>query len=119
MRPSFLVPLSLVLFISLILLHLLAAPYTKVEESFTIQAIHDVLVYGVPGSVWPWKHGSGGEREEILQRHYDHVQFPGAVPRTFVGALGVAGVVKMAGKGADLGGYEGQVWGESSFWMRS
>ena len=58
-------------------LHLLRAPFTKVEESFNIQAIHDILNYGV---------------FDISK--YDHIQFPGAVPRTFTGALIVALLVK-------------------------
>lgn len=68
--------------ISLIGLHLAAAPYTKVEESFNIQATHDILSYGIP-----WHNSSG-----ILSTRYDHEEFPGSVPRTFVGALVLAGL---------------------------
>lgn len=62
-----------------VIAHLLAAPYTKVEESFNIQATHDVLVYGTPTSNIKQKLSS-----------YDHFAFPGAVPRTFVGPLFLA-----------------------------
>ncbi|WVQ97304.1 hypothetical protein IAU59_004415 [Kwoniella sp. CBS 9459] len=51
--------------------HVLLAPYTKVEESFTIHAVHDVLAYGLDvdgGKLALW----------------DHVTFPGAVPRSFL-----------------------------------
>jgi alpha-1,6-mannosyltransferase len=54
--------ISVIYFISL-------CPYTKVEESFNIQATHDLLE---------------------LNGHipdYDHLEFPGVVPRTFVGAI--------------------------------
>lgn len=57
--------------------YLFRAPFTKVEESFSIQAIHDILNYGV------W---------DISK--YDHFQFPGAVPRSFVGPLIIAGLTK-------------------------
>ncbi|PNP43747.1 hypothetical protein TGAMA5MH_04028 [Trichoderma gamsii] len=64
------------------LLHLLAAPYTKVEESFNLQATHDILVYGTPTH----------DIHERLSSTYDHFSFPGAVPRTFVGPVLLAGV---------------------------
>ncbi|KAF1992584.1 glycosyltransferase family 22 protein [Aulographum hederae CBS 113979] len=67
---------------ALILVHVYVAPFTKVEESFNIQATHDILTYGVP----PWN------ATQFLSEHYDHFTFPGAVPRTFVGALILAGL---------------------------
>lgn len=66
---------------TVILLHLFAAPYTKVEESFTIQATHDILASGVPLT----------NASATFLSKYDHVDFPGAVPRTFVGPLILAG----------------------------
>jgi len=56
---------------TLILLHLVIAPYTKVEESFNLQATHDISTYGF----------------QVTSDTYDHISFPGAVPRTFFGAL--------------------------------
>ncbi|OIW34711.1 hypothetical protein CONLIGDRAFT_588188, partial [Coniochaeta ligniaria NRRL 30616] len=70
------------LFPALIVFHLVVAPYTKVEESFNIQAAHDVLVHGTPTS----------NIYERLSSTYDHFTFPGAVPRTFVGPVILAGI---------------------------
>ncbi|KAL4973693.1 Alg9-like mannosyltransferase family-domain-containing protein [Aspergillus desertorum] len=66
----------------LVLLHLWTAPYTKVEESFHIQAIHDIETYGIP------THNV----KDVLQAEYDHFTFPGAVPRTFAGAVALSGL---------------------------
>ncbi|KAI0394817.1 glycosyltransferase family 22 protein [Xylariaceae sp. FL0594] len=67
---------------ALVILHLLVAPYTKVEESFNIQATHDILAYNTPSrNVY-----------EYLSSHYDHFDFPGAVPRTFLGPVILAGL---------------------------
>ncbi|OAQ27003.1 glycosyltransferase family 22 protein [Linnemannia elongata AG-77] len=56
----------------LVLAHIVVAPYTKVEESFNLQATHDILNFGIT---------SKGVQQ------YDHLEFPGVVPRTFVGPL--------------------------------
>lgn len=57
---------------AIVLLHLISAPWTKVEESFNIQAVHDLIVHG--------------SKTEL----YDHNSFPGVVPRSFVGAAVLA-----------------------------
>ena len=74
--------IALSLFPALIVLHLLVSPHTKVEESFNIQAVHDILTFGIPSK----------NIQHAFKTHYDHVTFPGAVPRTFVGALMLAGI---------------------------
>ena len=60
---------------SVVLLHMLLAPFTKVEESFGVQACHDALAHGF---------GAAGLSK------WDHHEFPGAVPRSFLGAMAAA-----------------------------
>ena len=67
-----------------ILLHLYLAPYTKVEESFNIQAIHDTLIHGIPTR----------NAAAFFKSRYDHFTFPGPVPRTFVGAVVMSGLTR-------------------------
>ncbi|RVX66359.1 hypothetical protein B0A52_09967 [Exophiala mesophila] len=76
--------LCYVIFPLSILIHLYISPYTKVEESFNIQATHDILTFGVPTKNVHLR----------LKAQYDHMTFPGAVPRTFVGALILASIAR-------------------------
>ncbi len=58
--------------LGVICLYAVMAPFTKVEESFQVQAVHDLLMYGTKVS------------------EFDHLQFPGVVPRSFIGPILVA-----------------------------
>jgi alpha-1,6-mannosyltransferase len=88
----------------LILLHLNLSRYTKVEESFNIQATHDILKYGVPTHNVYLK----------LKAQYDHMTFAGAVPRTFIGSLVLAAFAKPFVWYGHLDGEQQQMLGRKS-----
>ena len=55
-------------------LYLLFAPFNKVEESFQTQAAHDILFHSA----------------SLDLSKFDHVTYPGVVPRTFLGSAALA-----------------------------
>ena len=55
-----------------VVLYVICCPFSKVEESFNMQALFDLMQFGTD------------------LNNYDHLEFPGVVPRTFIGALFVA-----------------------------
>lgn len=63
--------------LALIFGYCVVAPYTKVEESFNLQAVHDLVTYG-----------------PLDLSKFDHWMFPGVVKRTFVGASVLSAVLK-------------------------
>ena len=91
--------LALLSFPALIIIHLLVAPYTKVEESFHVQAVHDILVYGFPDRLSPDR------------TNYDHFAFPGAVPRTAAGAAVLAKLLQLVN--AVFEGIDQQILGKN------
>ena len=66
----------------------LAAPFTKVEESFGVQAAHDFLRLGLGGGGFPPTFAG-----------FDHREFPGVVPRSCLGPA-LAALLAAPGAGA-------------------
>lgn len=77
----------------LVAYYLTIAPFSKVEESFNIQAIHDIFNYGVLDP-------------SVIRSSYDHSLFLGPVPRTFVGSLVIAGLARLLSYASSLLGMD-------------
>lgn len=92
--------LSFLVFPLIALYHLYLAPFTKVEESFNVQAIHDFLQYGLPLS----------DAAAKINNYFDHSTFPGAVPRTFIGSLLISGLAVPAIWAFQLAGQAAQTY---------
>ena len=58
-----------ILLLGIMVVYAILCPYTKVEESFYMQGVHDLLNYG------------------LSLDKFDHFEFPGVVPRSFIGLL--------------------------------
>src|SRR6266403_809277 len=73
--------------------HVLLAPYTKVEESFNLHVIHDLLLHGGhPDALQKVRHAPVVISWHLIGpiSQFDHRVFPGAVPRSFVGSIIIA-----------------------------
>ena len=72
------------IFLLSVLLYVRLAPYTKVEESFNTQAVHDAIFHTNDLHLW------------------DHKEFPGVVPRTFGGPLILGKVTKTVARAMEV-----------------
>jgi alpha-1,6-mannosyltransferase len=72
-------------------------PYTKVEESFNIQATHDLLFLQNVAELAQKSSTAAAISNHYFKEYltdFDHLEFPGVVPRTFLGSIFLA-VVSM------------------------
>lgn len=78
---------SLLFLFAVSLGYLFLCPYTKVEESFAIQATYDLYYYGLGPAIRRvlllLTTTATDDEDDWLP--YDHLQYPGVVPRTFAG----------------------------------
>lgn len=73
------------------LFDLIMCPHSKVEESFQLQATHDLYYYGI----WDAIREQFSTTATSATLPYDHLQYPGVVPRTFTGPLVLSTLCQM------------------------
>ncbi|GKY91777.1 hypothetical protein MPSEU_000149400 [Mayamaea pseudoterrestris] len=87
---------SQLLVLSVSLTGLFLCPYSKVEESFALQAIHDSFYFGLKPLLLMHVNSTGAEAaKEFYLLPYDHLQYPGVVPRTFAGPLIISALCRL------------------------
>ena len=69
------------------LLGLITCPHIKVEESFHLQATHDFYYH-------LYHHSNASSIRDVIEL-FDHLQYPGVVPRSFVGSFLLASVCQL------------------------
>ena len=82
--------LSLCALVGVCIFSLLQCPHSKVEESFNLQATHDLYYYGLGPAIKAYMSGDKSGLDV-----YDHLRFPGVVPRTFLGPLFISIVLNI------------------------
>ena len=69
------------IFIGRCLLDLVLCPHSKVEESFNLQASHDLMYYGISPaltqSLFPLTNSADDNDNNNSLLPYDHLQYPG------------------------------------------
>ncbi len=72
--------------------HMVYTPFTKVEESFNMQAMHDILYHRTNISMVRYIVMLPVQRitHRLFRFQYDHNEYQGVVPRTFLGPLTIS-----------------------------
>ena len=109
------------------LAHVVVVPGVKVEESFSLTAVRDVVVHGLdqPHRARPVQLGLLVQHAGTDSAHpqYDHVEFEGAVPRSFVAPIALAAAASLPLKALSAlelvrTGFEAQLIGASRSSLR-
>lgn len=73
---------------------LIQCPHSKVEESFNLQATHDLYYYGVGPAIQSAQNDFRSINDPLLAV-YDHIHYPGVVPRTFLGPFIISRILML------------------------
>lgn len=96
---------GLLAFVITSLVSLLQCPYSKVEESFNLQATHDLYYHGIGPAIQSIRTKNNNKQQSsalgqqqattVQEQYYDHLQYPGVVPRTFLGPFILSHLLKI------------------------